>query len=145
MWDRLIYIVIGLGLCYFVYQWKKPLVLRLLVIATLAVLTLLSWKVPLARYPLFTAGIVYFSGQCWNSWKSPNVSAPGLLFLAVLFGILPFIGLARQLTSSYPYRGAELAELLFECLIALPIGFCSAVSFIRLQKNKQGRHGQEKG
>lgn len=145
MWNQLCYILIGLRLCHSVWHWKKPLALRLLVIAALAALTLLSWKVPLAQYPLLSAGVIWLSGQCWNSWKSPTVSGPCLLFLAVLFGILPFVGLARQLTSPYPYQGAELAELLFDCLIVLPIGFCSAVSLIRLQKKKHGHHGQEKG
>lgn len=112
-------------------------------IAVTAALALLSLKLPLARYPIFTAGVAWLAAACWNSWKSPDASAPGLLFLAVLFGILPFIGLAWQLTSSYPYQGAELAQLLFECLIVLPVGLCSAVSLIRLQKHRQDRHGRE--
>lgn len=115
------------------------------VIAALVILTLLGWKVPPAQYPLLAAGVAWCAGVYWNSWKSPDVSAWGLLFFAALCGVLPIVWLARLLLTGPHYRGAELAELLFNRLTVLPIGVCSAVSLIRFIQNKHGRDGQEKG
>ena len=141
--DLLFYILMGLCLCYMASHWIKPLLLKVTLITVVAVLTLLSClNVSAARYPLITAGMLLIAASCWNGRKQPE-RVPALLLFAVLFGILPVIGLARQLSGPYPYRGRELAELLSNCLICLPAGIASVVSLIRILLEKHGHNGQK--
>ena len=145
MLDLLFYILMGLCLCCMAGRWIKPLPLKAALIAVFAALTLLSClNVPAARYPLLTAGMLLIAVSCWNGWKQPE-RVPALLLFAVVFGALPIIGLVRQLSGPYPYRGRELAELLFKCLICLPAGIASAISLLRILLEKHGHNGQKRG
>ena len=143
--DLLLYILIGSGLCYAAGHRIKPPPLKAVLIAVFAVLTLLNClNVPAARYSLITAGMLLIAVACWNGGKQPE-RVPALLLFAVLFGILPIIGLIRQLSGSYPYRGRELAELLFNCLVCLPAGIASIISLLRILYEKYGHNGPKRG
>ena len=142
--DYLLSILIGLGLCYMAGHRIKPLPLKVTLIAAFVVLTLLSClNVSAARYPLITAGMLLIAAACWNGWKKSE-RAPALLLFAVLFGILPVIGLARQwMPGTYLYRGEGWRENIFYCVISLPAGLASVVSLFRILLKKHGHNGQK--
>lgn len=142
--DFLFNILIGLGLCYMAGRRIEPLPLKIALIAVSAILTLLSClNVSAARYPLITAGMLLIAAACWNGWKKSE-RAPALLLFAVLFGLLPVIGLARQLIpGTYPYHGEGWQENIFYCVICLPAGIASVVSLIRILLEKHGHNGQK--
>ena len=142
--DFLLNILIGVSLCYMAGRRIKPLPLKIAVIAVSAVLTLLSClSIPAARYPLITAGMLLIAAACWNGWKQPE-RVPALLLFAVVFGLFPVIGLARQwMPETYPYRGEGWQENIFYCVISLPAGLASVVSLSRILFEKHGRNGQK--
>lgn len=137
--------ILGLGaLCAVIWSWKRPLSRKLLLTAGLLGITVwsLSWTETaklLIAFPFaaLLAAVV---------WRMPQTCrrdpVPSLAALAVLLGLLPLTGIGRQLFGRYPLPSPERERGILACAAALLIGVSAAVTLARVL---YGRYFQKRG
>lgn len=137
--------ILGLGaLCAVIWSWKRPLSRKLLLTAGLLGITV--WSLFWTETAKLLLAFPFAALLAAVVWRMPQTCrrnpVPSLAALAVLLGLLPLIGIGRQLFGRYPLPSPERERGILACAAALLIGVSAAVTLARVL---YGRYFQKRG
>jgi len=132
------------GLCIGIWSSKRPSFWKLLATAVLLGTTTWSlfWTTGTKLILVFPVAAVLAT----EVWQMPKIyrknPVPPLIAMAVLLGLLPLFGIARQLFGGYPLPSPEREQGVLACAAFLLIGISAAVTLARVLCK---RYFQERG
>jgi len=137
--------VIGFtGLCISIWSLKKSPLWKILMTAVLLGTTV--WSLFWTTGTKLILALLFAAVLAAEVWRMPKVyrknPVPPLTAMAVLLGLLPLFGIARQLFGRYPLPSPEREQGVLACAAFLLIGISAAVTLARVL---YGRFFQKRG